>query len=97
MTAQSNTSHVDAASVLSLVMAAAAAISFGFPPIAIVLAAAAVSFAVASRRRLQRDRELRGGRLSLIGFIVGLAVLLLELTPIAINYGLVLVGAVVHR
>ncbi|WP_348789937.1 hypothetical protein [Leifsonia sp. NPDC080035] len=90
------TSHesarVDPAGILSALAAAGAVIAFGLPAAAVLLAVAAMLFAVVSRRRLRRDPHLRGSRLALAGFLVGIGVALVEVTPALIGLVLVLVG-----
>lgn len=96
MTVHDHKRVVDAAGILSLTSAACAIVAFKLPAAAGVLAGAAIAFALASRRRLRRNPTLRGGRVALLGFLLGAAVAIVEAVPILISYVLLLIGALAH-
>jgi len=72
----SRTRPVDGKSIASVMLAVAAVCTVQYWVVATVLGIAAVAAAIASRRALRADSNLRGYTLSLIGFLIGAGVLL---------------------
>jgi len=78
---QRRTRPLDGKAVASPVLAVAAVLTVDLWFVATILAIAAISFALASRRSLRADPELRGTTLGLVGFLISAGVLVVTMGP----------------
>jgi hypothetical protein len=88
MSVQHEASRYDTPAVLSPAAGIASFALLSLPVLSILLAVAAVSFALASRRRLRNDERLRGTRAGLAGFILGSIAFVLVAAPFVIGLAL---------
>lgn len=64
----------DGKAIVALALAVGAVITWGIPALSLALAVGAIVAALVSRQALRRDDALRGARLGLLAFIVGVVV-----------------------
>ena len=64
----------DGKAIVALALAVGAVVTFGLPPVSLTLAAAAMVAALLSRQTLRGDAALRGARLGLLAFLIGVVV-----------------------
>lgn len=93
MSVQHETTRYDTPALLSPLAAVASFALLGLPALSALLSAAAILFALASRRRLRNDGGLRGARAGLAGLILGCVAFGLVAIPFAISLVLHFVGA----
>jgi len=93
MSVHHEATRYDTPAVLSPLAGIASFALLGLPALSILLAVAAVLFALVSRRRLRNDERLRGSRAGLAGFILGSTAFALVAVPFAIGLVLNVIGA----
>lgn len=77
---------VDSRAIASAGAAVLGALLVGVPLLASALAVVAIVLALGARGRLRADETLRGARVSLVGFVLGLGVLAVALSPLVLGW-----------
>jgi hypothetical protein len=98
MASQSSPDHgakiYDGSSIVAFALGLASLGSFALSPmVAGLVGALAVVAATVSRRRLRRDGSLRGSRLSLGGFVLGVIALAIAVGPPLISLAITSIGS----
>ncbi|ROP48722.1 MULTISPECIES: hypothetical protein [unclassified Rathayibacter] len=88
MTEQTRTTPrpVDSRALASAGVAVLGALLVGVPLLASALAVVAIVLALGARNRLRADETLRGARVSLVGFMLGLGVLAVAFGPLVLGW-----------
>ncbi|AZZ52867.1 hypothetical protein [Rathayibacter festucae] len=77
---------VDSRAIASAGVAVLGALLVGVPLLASALAVVAIVLALGARSRLSADETLRGARVSLVGFVLGLGVLAVAFGPLVLGW-----------
>jgi hypothetical protein len=75
----------DGKAIGALALAVAAIITWGIPVLSLALAVGAIVAALVSRQTLRREAALRGARLGLLAFIIGVVVAAPRLIAFAVQ------------